>query len=91
MTPPPTARIAIVHDYGRTAVVVYPPVETDGFVPTDERSGRFLVVSRPRRHKRLDLAIGTANRHGWPLDVIGDGPDRIDLAGVWTLYLIGSP
>ncbi len=62
--------------YGRDAVVVYPPVETAGFEPTDERSGRFLVVSRLRRHKRLDLAIEAATRSGWPLDVIGDGPDE---------------
>jgi glycosyltransferase involved in cell wall biosynthesis len=67
------ARIGEV--YGRDATVVYPPIDTDRFAPTDERSGRFLVVSRLRRHKRLDLAIDAATRFDWPLDVIGDGPD----------------
>jgi len=62
--------------YGREATVVHPPVPVDEFTPTDERSGRFLVVSRLRRHKRLELAIGAANALGVPLDVIGSGPDR---------------
>ena len=62
--------------YDRDAVVVYPPVETARFEPTDERSGRFLIVSRLRRHKRLDLAIDAATRHGWPLDVMGDGSEE---------------
>jgi glycosyltransferase involved in cell wall biosynthesis len=62
--------------YGREATVVHPPIATDLFEPTDERSGRFLVVSRLRRHKRLDLAIAAATRHDWPLDVIGEGPDE---------------
>ena len=55
--------------------MVHPPIDTNRFEPTDERSGRFLVVSRLRRHKRIDLAIAAATRFGWPLDVIGDGPD----------------
>jgi glycosyltransferase involved in cell wall biosynthesis len=62
--------------YGRDARVLYPPIETDRFEPVDERSGRFLVVSRLRRHKRLDLAIEAATRFGFPLDVIGEGPDE---------------
>jgi glycosyltransferase involved in cell wall biosynthesis len=55
--------------------VIHPPIETTLFEPTDERSGRFLIVSRLRRHKRLDLAIAAATRFDLPLDIIGDGPD----------------
>ena len=65
--------------YDRDASVVYPPIETVRFQPTDERTGRFLVVSRLRRHKRLDLAIDAATRHGWPLDVMGEGPEEAAL------------
>jgi glycosyltransferase involved in cell wall biosynthesis len=66
-----------IHDaYGREAPVIYPPVQTSAFEPTDERSGRFLVVARLRRHKGLDLAIAAANRHDLPLDIIGAGSDR---------------
>jgi glycosyltransferase involved in cell wall biosynthesis len=61
--------------YGREARIVYPPVELSRFRPTSERSGRFLVVSRLVRSKRLDLAIEAANHFGLPLDVIGVGPE----------------
>lgn len=62
--------------YGRTAEVVYPPVETAAFRPGAERSGRFLVVSRLLAYKRIDLAVEAASWARLPLDVIGDGPDR---------------
>jgi glycosyltransferase involved in cell wall biosynthesis len=61
--------------YGRESVVVHPPIRTELFAPTDERSGRFLVVARLKRHKRIDLAVEAANLLGAPLDVIGEGPD----------------
>lgn len=62
--------------YDRDATVVHPPVETAGFAPSPERSGRFLVVARLRRHKRIDLAIEAATANGWPLDIVGEGPDE---------------
>lgn len=78
--------------YGREARVVYPPVETALFRPSAERSGRFLVVSRLRNHKRVDLAIGAANHLGVPLDVVGSGPELEGLrrlAGP-TVRLLGA-
>ncbi len=71
------ARIGRV--YGREALVVYPPVEIARFAPIAERSGRFLVVSRLRNQKRIDLAIAAANLAGLPLDIIGDGTERAGL------------
>jgi glycosyltransferase involved in cell wall biosynthesis len=61
--------------YGREALVVHPPVETARFRPSRERSGRFLVLSRLVRSKRVDLVVEAANRSALPLDVIGDGPE----------------
>jgi glycosyltransferase involved in cell wall biosynthesis len=61
--------------YGIPARVVYPPVDTSALMPSSERSGRFLVVSRLRRHKRIDVAIAAATLLAEPLDIIGDGPD----------------
>ena len=66
-------RIRAVH--GRTSTVLHPPVETGRFRPSDERSGRFLIVARLRPYKRIDVAIGAANRLGVGLDIIGSGPD----------------
>jgi glycosyltransferase involved in cell wall biosynthesis len=65
--------------YARDAVVVYPPIDTAALAPGPERSGRFLVVSRLRRHKRIDLAVAAATAHGWPLDIVGEGRDEPSL------------
>lgn len=67
--------------YDREATVVHPPIDTAAFAPSLERSGRFLLVARLRRHKRIDLAVEAATRHGWPLDIIGEGPDEATLRG----------
>ena len=65
----------IRHIYGREALMVHPPVDTARFVPSRERSGRFLVVSRLVASKRVELVIEAANRYHLPLDVIGAGPE----------------
>jgi glycosyltransferase involved in cell wall biosynthesis len=62
--------------YRRASVVVHPPVDTSQFRP----SGRapedfFLVVARLVRYKRIDLAVEAATRRGWPLVVVGEGPE----------------
>jgi glycosyltransferase involved in cell wall biosynthesis len=72
----------IRHVYGRDAQVVYPPVEVSRFQPSTERSGRFLVVSRLVRSKRVELIVEAANRHALPLDVIGKGPELSRLQGL---------
>jgi glycosyltransferase involved in cell wall biosynthesis len=66
----------VLRIYGRRATVIYPPIDAAGFSPSPERSGRFLVVARLRRHKRIELAMAAAARLGRPLDIIGDGPDE---------------
>lgn len=62
--------------YGRDAAVLLPPVPTDRFTRTHERSGRLLVLSRLLPYKRIEVAIAAAASAGLPLDVCGDGPDR---------------
>jgi glycosyltransferase involved in cell wall biosynthesis len=65
--------------YGREATVLWPPVPVDRFAPTDERTGRLLVVSRLLPYKRIEVAIAAAAMVGLPLDICGDGPDRARL------------
>ena len=68
--------------YHRESSVIYPPVDTDYFQPTDhpsERERYFLVVSQLVPYKRIDLAVETFNRNGRPLVVIGEGPERAKL------------
>ena len=64
--------------YGRSAVVIHPPVDTDRFTPGDpaDREGFALAVSRMVPYKRLDLAIEAAHRLRHPLVVAGAGPEE---------------
>lgn len=71
--------------YNRESAVIYPFVETARFarprIQTDEKRietdrNYFLIVSRLGGHKRVDLAISAFNKLGWPLKIIGTGPEE---------------
>ena len=63
--------------YRRTAEVVHPPVDTDFFtLPSSEPERKyFLVVTALVPYKRIDLAVAACNLRGYPLKIVGDGPD----------------
>lgn len=58
--------------------VIYPPVDTDTFVPdTGSDSGYFLTVGRLVPYKRIDTVVEAANRLGIRLVVVGNGRDEV--------------
>jgi glycosyltransferase involved in cell wall biosynthesis len=69
------ARIRRVWD--RAARVIYPPVRTDFFrpAPGPAPGEYFLCVSALTPYKRLDVAVDAFTRLGWPLVVVGAGPE----------------
>ncbi|MCX7702263.1 MAG: glycosyltransferase [Gemmataceae bacterium] len=72
-----TVRDRIRVCYGRDSVVIYPPVDTDFFTPSDvPREDFYLCVSALAPYKRLDLAIEACSRLGKRLIVIGTGQDQ---------------
>jgi glycosyltransferase involved in cell wall biosynthesis len=63
--------------YQREAEVVYPPVNTDYFEPTEKPTkDYFLIVSRLAGQKKIELAVKAFSKMKKPLKVIGDGPMR---------------
>ncbi len=62
--------------YDRDSVIIYPPVETERFVPMSNPQDYFLVVSRLIPYKRIDLAVEACSKLGIPLKVAGSGRDR---------------
>lgn len=65
----------IKRSYGRTAVVVYPPVDTEYFTPSGAKEDFYLAASRMVPYKRMRLIVQAFTR--MPLRrlvVIGDGP-----------------
>lgn len=68
-------RDRIRRHYGRDAVVIPPPVDTEFFTPSTQRRGEYLLaVSRWIPYKRLDLAICVAAKVHIPLVIAGEGP-----------------
>lgn len=72
----------IARYYGRDAEIIYPPVDTEFFKPSSEIDDYYLIVSAFVPYKRLDIAIEAFNRLGYPLKVIGTGPDEKRLRSI---------
>jgi glycosyltransferase involved in cell wall biosynthesis len=64
----------IMRSYGRTAEVIYPPIETERFAVAEECDDFYLVLSRLVAYKRIDLAVRSCTKLGKMLYVIGTGP-----------------
>lgn len=65
--------------YGRSAEVIYPPVDVDAFEPLSPRDDYYIAVSRLVPHKGLDLLVRAFRHLPHPLLVLGEGPDRARL------------
>ena len=62
--------------YDRPADVIYPPVDVQRFEIADAGEDYYLVVGALVPYKRIDLAIGAANRLGRRLVVVGTGAEE---------------
>lgn len=70
--------------YGRDAVVVHPPVDTDRFrdVKQPKQRSGFITVGRLVPYKRVDLIIEACNELGAELKVVGRGPELSKLQSI---------
>ena len=67
--------------YGRTALVVPPPVDTEAFTPGAHRGSYYLTVARFVPYKRVALIVQAfARMPERRLIVVGDGPGRVEVA-----------
>lgn len=60
--------------YKRNSHVINPPISLNKF-HTGENKNYFLMVGRLMTYKRFDIAVKAFNKLGWPLKIIGRGPD----------------
>jgi len=66
----------IRHHYGRPATVINYPIDENRFAFSRQKDDYYLVSSRLLSYKRIDVIIEAFNALGWPLMIIGDGPER---------------
>lgn len=62
--------------YQRDSVVINPPVNVDRFKVSNEIGDYYLIISRLRPYKKVDLAIQAFNKLGLPLYIIGRGEEE---------------
>ena len=75
-----TVRDRIERNYGRSADVIFPPVDVERFPVRDQSPDDFyLMVGGFVPYKREDLALETFRELDRPLLVAGDGPGRAAL------------
>jgi len=61
--------------YRRRAEVIYPPVNVERFTFREQKEDFYLTVSRLVSYKQVSLIVKAFNQLGFPLVVIGDGPE----------------
>lgn len=61
--------------YHRRATVIYPPIRVSDFSISPETEDYYLIVSRLRPYKKVDLAIKAFNNLKLPLKIIGSGTE----------------
>lgn len=61
--------------YDRESEIIYPPVDTKRFAPSNTTNDYFLSLGRLVPYKRVDLAVQACTRLGLPLKVAGRGRD----------------
>ena len=61
--------------YRRDSKVIYPPVNVNKYTVSDKVGNYYVVVSRLRPYKRVDLAVDAFNQLGLPLVVVGGGEE----------------
>ena len=71
--------------YRRTAKVIYPPVDIDRFTFNSSKDDFYVTVSRLVSYKKISLIVQAFNKLGYPLIIIGDGPE------IAKLRLIAKP
>lgn len=69
--------------YRRSANVLYPPVDVDGFALQETKADYYLSASRMVPYKKMDLIVKAFNQMpDKQLIVIGDGPDFDKVANI---------
>lgn len=62
--------------YGKQAIVINYPINSDKFKFSEQKDNFYLVSARLISYKRIDLIIEAFNWLRWPLVIMGNGPER---------------
>ncbi len=66
--------------YNKQAIVINYPINTSKFSFSNQKDDFYLASARLISYKKIDVIIEAFNWLGWPLLILGDGPERGRLA-----------
>lgn len=64
--------------YGQESEIIFPPTDTEKFKISPELDKYFLVISRLRPYKKVELVMQAFYKLGIPLKIIGVGSEKQD-------------
>jgi len=62
--------------YNRESTVIYPPVDTENYYISPDLGNYYLIISRLKPYKKVDLVIKAFNKLNLPLKIIGTGEEE---------------
>lgn len=65
--------------YNKSSEIINPPVSMNNFFISPVIDDYYLMVGRALAYKRFDIVIDAFNQLGFPLKIIGKGPEMKDL------------
>lgn len=65
--------------YGKPAIVINYPIDTKQFMFSEQKENFYLASARLLSYKRIDIIVEAFNWLGWPIYILGDGPERQNL------------
>jgi len=68
--------------YNKQAVTINYPISSSSFSFEANKDDYYLVASRLLGYKRVEVTVKAFNHLGWPLVIIGDGPERSRLEAI---------
>jgi glycosyltransferase involved in cell wall biosynthesis len=68
--------------YGRDAVVIHPPVDTERFKNNTHKREGFVTIGRQTPYKKTDVVVQACSDLGLPLTVVGRGPEHNKLVAM---------
>jgi glycosyltransferase involved in cell wall biosynthesis len=68
--------------YDRKSIVIYPPIEIGKYRFKKNKEDFYLIVSRLKGYKKVDIAVKAFNMLGKKLLIVGRGEDEKKLLGI---------
>lgn len=81
----------IQETYNKQAIVINYPIDSSKFHFSDKKEDFYLASARLLGYKRIDIIVEAFNSLGWPLAILGHGPeyDQLSARALGNIKFLG--